>query len=73
MLLIDRSETVDITQAGFTPTYWLVGILHPAGRALDSDSAANSFIIVVYENFFSRALDTKFWLNLEKNCHDQPL
>ena len=32
-------------------------IEHPLGRSI------NSFIIVVYKNFFDRPLNTKFWLN----------
>ena len=35
---------------------------HPEGRSLTSDWCVNSFIMVVYENIFSRPLDRKFWL-----------
>ena len=40
-------------------------LLHRAFYARTSDWLENSFIIVVYENFFSYALDRKFWLNLK--------
>ena len=29
--------------------------------------------MVVYEIFFSRSVDRKFWLNLKTNSHRQPL
>ena len=33
------------------------------GRSINSDWFVNSFLMLVYENIFSRLLDTKFWLN----------
>ena len=35
-------------------------IIHPLGRALTCDLCANSFIMVVFEKIFGRALDRKF-------------
>ena len=47
----------------FFPIYQLHGVW----RVRISDWYENSFIMVSYENFFSRALDRKFWLNFIKN------
>ena len=40
--------------------------LHLAGRALTSDWSVNSFVMVIYENFFNLTLGRKFWLIFKK-------
>ena len=55
----------------FNPLFWTLNVIHPARRALISDSSVNIFIMAVYEkNLFSRVLNRNFDWTFKKNLID---
>ena len=65
-------QTVHILLECILITNIIFSIQHSVGRALSSYWATDSFIMVVYENIFSHALNIKFLFNLKKSSHRQP-